>query len=99
MIVSALISPAPSQSTDPQAAMDWEPVDVFLAISATCASIFLLYLPVRLWELRVSGFRVSSSWQGVLQSLCVPILHLMRGVANLHYRLFRVFFQLFYLYT
>jgi len=49
-----------------------EPTRVINAISATCAAIFLLCLPIRLWELRKSSFKASPNWQGILKAASAP---------------------------
>ncbi|TVY57487.1 ABC transporter FUM19 [Lachnellula cervina] len=49
-----------------------EPIRVLNAISSTCAAIFLLCLPIRLWELRKSSSKASPNWQGILKAASAP---------------------------
>ncbi|KFX93219.1 hypothetical protein O988_06925 [Pseudogymnoascus sp. VKM F-3808] len=47
-----------------QRALAWYPTHVLYLVSTTCATIFMLYLPVRLWELHRSSTKATSasSW-------------------------------------
>lgn len=46
--------------------------DVVHVVSAICAAIFLLYLPIRLRELRTSSIKNVSGWRGLLKAVSTP---------------------------
>jgi hypothetical protein len=64
-------------------AMAWESARVFSAVSASCAIIFLLYLPVRFGELRGSSTKTSPGTRGPLKAVNIN-LPLIRQCC--HYR-------------
>jgi hypothetical protein len=86
----------------PQVAMAWDPTHVCFTVSATCAALFLLYLPVRICELRESSTKTASSWQGALKAVGIPhpvfSCFLMHDANNDH-RLLVFYFRLFYSHT
>jgi ATP-binding cassette subfamily C (CFTR/MRP) protein 1 len=47
--------------SSPQVAIAWDTTHVFYVVSASCAAIFLLFLPARLRELRISGIKATSA--------------------------------------
>jgi ATP-binding cassette subfamily C (CFTR/MRP) protein 1 len=59
--------------SSPQVAIAWDATHVFYVVSACCAAIFLLYLPFRLRELRISGIKTASasSRQPILKAVSI----------------------------
>jgi hypothetical protein len=47
-----------------QANLAWEPTNIVNIVTILCAAAFMLYLPVRIWQLRVSRTKNVLSWQG-----------------------------------
>lgn len=60
-----------SRRQSPLTTLTLDTLTILLTASAICASIFLLYLPKRLWKLRSS--RVNTPWNWVL---LMKIVHL-----------------------
>ena len=79
-------------------AIAWEPVNVVNTISAGCAAIFILYLTVRVWELRVSRTKTVLAWQGrskTVSTRCPRLPDLICHTNN-DYRFWRFYSPLFY---
>jgi len=57
----------------PRVAIAWDATHVVYAVSASCAAVFLLFLPVRLRELRISGIKTTSasSRQPILKAVSI----------------------------
>jgi hypothetical protein len=51
-----------------------EPTHVLLAVSTVSAAIFLLILPLRLWDLRNSSISRTSTRQGLFKAVSIPAL-------------------------
>jgi hypothetical protein len=47
-----------------QESLAWEPLDIVNVISAACAAAFMLYLPIRISQLRLSRTKDVLRWQG-----------------------------------
>lgn len=58
-----------------------EPTYVLFAVSTVSATIFLLILPVRLWELHNLSISRTLTWKGLFKAISIPALQDSRSIS------------------